>query len=120
MYDRLNWHTQAFGGMFCLSGLLGIYGSCATLAGYCMSRHFGVAGINVFKLKVSMFTLMHVLCPAAQSLILHGRHVSEDASQQRMHSLMLIVYVVGIDVDCVLLHHVTSCCCLLHHVQQPA
>lgn len=45
---------QAFGGMFCLSGLLGIYGSCATLAGYCMSRHFGVTGISVFKLKVSI------------------------------------------------------------------
>lgn len=45
---------QAFGGMFCLSGLLGIYGSCATLAGYCMSRHFGVTGINVFKLKVTI------------------------------------------------------------------
>lgn len=44
--------TQAFGGMFCISGLLGIYGSCATLAGYCMSRHFGITGINVFKLKV--------------------------------------------------------------------
>ena len=44
---------QAFGGMFCLSGLLGMYGSCATMAGYCMSRYFRVAGINVFKLKVS-------------------------------------------------------------------
>ncbi len=44
--------VQAFGGMFCISGLLGIYGSCATLAGYCMSRHFGIAGVNVFKLKV--------------------------------------------------------------------
>ena len=43
---------QAFGGMFCLSGLLGMYGSCATLAGYCMSRYFRVPGINVFKLKV--------------------------------------------------------------------
>ena len=43
---------QAFGGMFCLSGLLGMYGSCATLAGYCMSRHFGIAGMDVFKLKV--------------------------------------------------------------------
>lgn len=45
---------QAFGGMFCLSGLLGIYGSCATLAGYCMSRHFGITGINVFRLKVTI------------------------------------------------------------------
>ena len=44
--------------MFCLSGLLGIYGSCATLAGYCMSRHFGVTGISVFKLKVTIAGLI--------------------------------------------------------------
>ena len=49
--------VQAFGGMFCISGLLGIYGSCATLAGYCMSRHFGIAGVNVFKLKVRMLQI---------------------------------------------------------------
>lgn len=51
--------AQAFGGMFCISGLLGIYGSCATLAGYCLSRHFGIAGINVFKLKVTALGCTH-------------------------------------------------------------
>ena len=44
---------QAFGGMFCLSGLLGMYGSCVTLAGFCMARHFATSGISVFKIKVS-------------------------------------------------------------------
>lgn len=43
---------QAFGGMFCVSGLLGMYGSCITLAGFCMSRHFAISGISIFKIKV--------------------------------------------------------------------
>lgn len=48
------WYAlQAFGGMFCLSGLLGMYGSCVTLAGFCMARHFATSGISVFKIKVS-------------------------------------------------------------------
>ncbi|KAL0033197.1 hypothetical protein WJX79_009035 [Trebouxia sp. C0005] len=65
---QYNLIAVAFGGMFCISGLLGIYGSCATLAGYCMSRHFGVAGVNVFKLKqmeVLAFTTMVISALAA-------------------------------------------------------
>ena len=49
---------QAFGGMFCLSGLLGMYGSCVTLAGFCMARHFAVSGISIFKIKVSAACLL--------------------------------------------------------------
>ncbi|KAL0025760.1 hypothetical protein WJX77_009812 [Trebouxia sp. C0004] len=65
---QYNLIAMAFGGMFCISGVLGIYGSCATLAGYCMSRHFGIAGVNVFKLKqmeVLAFTTMVISALAA-------------------------------------------------------
>ena len=50
--------VQAFGGMFCVSGLLGMYGSCITLAGFCMSRHFAVSGISIFKIKVQIMGAM--------------------------------------------------------------
>lgn len=43
--------------MFCLSGLLGIYGSCITLAGFCLSRHFAISGISIFKIKVQSFVM---------------------------------------------------------------
>lgn len=78
---------QAFGGMFCLSGLLGIYGSCATLAGYCMSRHFGVTGISVFKLKV----------------IIVGFVAPSRAQRQQQGCAHKSIYASVLAVDCVVL-----------------
>ena len=44
--------VQVFGGMFCLSGIMGMWGSLRTILGYCMVRQWSMPGTAMFKLKV--------------------------------------------------------------------
>lgn len=52
-----------------MSGLLGMYGSCVTLAGFCMSRHFAISGISIFKIKVQINLLKCELAHAHDHII---------------------------------------------------
>eukprot|EP00891_Asterochloris_glomerata_P007499 jgi/Astpho2/7499/Aster-x1438 len=48
---QYNLFATVFGGMFCLSGILGMWGSLRTILGYCMVRQWNMSGTAMFKLK---------------------------------------------------------------------